>query len=149
MHNTSRRLAWAQAIALIGSVAAIVAVLVVRLHRPFDADTLSIPVGELHSNAAEAQLLLEQATDDHLAPAFVRHHAQQLGHAVERTHDKLAAKPAVASREPMRREALSLAESLQARLDRLVRDPASSTPSNFAALAASLDALDHRIKPGD
>lgn len=148
MHNTSPRRALLQAIVLFGGAAAIVATTAVRLHRPFDADTLEIPVGALRSNAAEAQLLLVQADRDHLAPAFVRYHARQLADTVQRTRGKLADKPALGDREPLRREALALADALDAQLDSVQRDARAATPDTFAALARALDALDHRIKPG-
>ncbi|WP_162823804.1 hypothetical protein [Lysobacter sp. TY2-98] len=149
MQPKSRRAAWWQAIALVAVTATIATATTVRLHRPFDADTLAIQVGELHSVAAETQLLVEQAGHDHLAPAFVRHHAQQLRTTVERTRDALAGKAAIARYDAQRRQALALADALHARLDVLARDAASAsaTPQAFAALADALDALDHRIKP--
>ncbi|MGY4515104.1 hypothetical protein [Lysobacter sp. HA18] len=150
MQPKSRRAAWWQAIVLLGSAAAITAVLVVRLHRPFDADTLSIKVGDLRSNAAEAELLMEQASKDHLAPGFIRRHAQQIRTNVERVRDDIDGKPGDALREPQRHEALGLATLLTSKLDALARDAAApdADAQAFATVANSLDALDHRIKPG-
>lgn len=149
MQPKSRRAAWLQGIVLIGGTAALATTLAVRLHRPFDRDTLPLPVQELQSQAAEAGQLEQQARRDHLAPAFVRFHAQQLAHSVGRVRDDLAGKPARAGLEPLRRDALSLASDLQARIDRLGRSgalPRTASPG-FESTAQALDALAKRIKP--
>jgi hypothetical protein len=146
----SRRAAWIQGFVLVAGAVALATVLVLRSQRPFDRDTLVIPVDELRSQAAEAGLLEQQMRQDHLAPAFVRFHAQQLGRDVGRTQDQLAHKPAPQPLAPLRTQALTLAADLQSRIDRLARDGALPRAGSlrFDTLAEALDALDHRIKPG-
>ena len=145
----SRRAAWVQAgVLLVGGVALALAVYA-RARRPFDADTLSIPVGTLRSQAAEADLLEQQLRDDHVAPAFVRLHARELAREASRARQTLADKPAAAGLDPLRAQALGLATTLQARLGALALDGAAPRAAglHFDALADALDALDHRIKP--
>ena len=149
MQPKSRRAAWLQGIAMTGGAVALVATLAIRLHRPYERATLAIPVRTLQSQAAEAGLLEAQVRRDRLAPAFVRFHAQQLGLDVERVRHELAGRPAMATLEPSRREALALADALQSRVDRLGRSAAlpRTATLDFEALARSLDALARRIDP--
>lgn len=151
MEPKSRRAAWIQGIVLVAATAALSATLAARLQRPFDRDTLAIPVGELRSQAAEAALMARQAGRDHLAPAFVRFHAQQLGHGVERVRHTLAGKSAEADLEASRRQALALAGVLQSRVDTLGRDAdlARTGDGGFDTLAGAFDALARHIKPED
>jgi hypothetical protein len=145
----STRAAWIQGIAVVVAVVVLVAVMLPRRDRPFDRDTLALPVDELRSQAAEADLLEQQMRRDHLAPAFVRFHAQQLGRNVGRTRDGLARKPAARDLDPPRAQALALAAALQSRIDVLGRDGGlpRAASLHFDALADALDALDRRIKP--
>ncbi|WP_133479715.1 hypothetical protein [Cognatilysobacter segetis] len=147
MQPKSRRAARLQGFGLAVATAALAVVLGVRLQRPFDAATLAIPVGELRSQAAEAGLLEREARAGRLAPAFVRRHAAQLAHDVERVRAGLAGKPAVAPLEPGRRRALALADALQARTDALARD-GHAVGGDFEVLARALDALETRIGQG-
>ena len=149
MQPKTRRAAWLQAAAFLAVVAVIAATLVLRLQRPFDRGTLPLPVGELRSQAAEAAALVRQASRDHLAPAFVRYHARQLGHDVDRARDDLAGKPAVAGLDPLRRRALALADALKGRIDAIARDghPAPAGAQGLESLADALDDLATRIRP--
>ena len=149
MQPKTRRAAWLQGAAFVAAAVAIATTLSVRVQRPFDRDTLPLPVGELRSQAAEAAALAKLASQDELAPAFVRYHARQLGHDVQRARDDLAGKPAVAGLDPLRRRALGLAGALEGRIDVLARDghPAPAGARGLQALADALDDLAARIKP--
>ena len=149
MQPKSRRAAWIQGVVLVVAVVALAMTLALRLRRPFDRDTLAIPVDELRSQAAEAGMLEEQLRRDHLAPAFVRFHARQLGHDVGRLRDTLGGKRAEAGLDPLRMQAMALAATLQARLDTLARDGTRPRTAGlqFDTLVDSLDALGRRIKP--
>jgi hypothetical protein len=145
----STRAAWLQGVAVVMAVVVLVAVTLPRRDRPFARDTLALPVDELRSQAAEADLLEQQMRRDHLAPGFVRFHAQQMGRDVGRTRDALARKRAARGLDPLRAEAVALAASLQSRLEALGRNGALPREASlhFDALADALDALDRRIKP--
>ena len=140
-----------QAVLLIGALAALGIILVERLQRPFDRDTLAIQVGQLQSQSAEAALLARNAVGDHLAPGFTGQHVSQLADAVGRVDEALQSKPA----QPALATALSLARQsgrvLHATLQSWATD-ASRAPqlvSEFDRLALQLDALGQQLQPGN
>lgn len=151
MNPKTRRAAWIQGVLLLGAIVALAVTLHLRLGRPFDRDTLAIPVDELHSEAAEADLLEQQMRRDHVTPAFVRFQAQQLGHDVERVRGDLGGKHADGALDALRAQALLLGGTLQARLDTLARhgDLPRATSLHFDVLAQAFEALGKRIKPED
>lgn len=147
----TRRTAWMQAALLIAALAILAIVLVTRLQRPFDRDTLAIQVAQLQSQSAEAALLARNADDDRLAPGFTRQHVRQLDDAVGRVRDALQSKPA----QPALAAALAVARqsgaALHATLQAWSTDAARASQAvpAFDHLARQLDALDTRLKPED
>lgn len=144
----SNKAAWVQGMLLATVVAAVALTLAIRLRRPFDRDTLAIQVAQLQSNAAEGQLLVDNAHADRLAPGFLREHAQQMAEKVSTTNDKLQ-KSAQAALEPQKAQAKKLGAALQQALSSLGQDPQRPRDSGFEQLAYALDALGKRLKPGD
>jgi len=144
----SRKVAWVQGVLLLAVIAAIALALAVRLHRPFDRDTLAIQVAKLQSDAAEAQLLVDDARADRLAPGFVRQHALQMADKVDTTIDTLRkpARPALAAQKA---QAQRLGATLHAGLMLLGRDGQARTKAGFYATADALDALHKTLKPAD
>jgi len=140
--------AWVQGALLVAVIAAIAAALVVRLHRPFDRDTLAIQVAQLQSDAAEAQLLVDNARADRLAPGFVRQHAQQMADKVDTTNGKLE-KPTLPALSWHKAQAQQLGASLHAALLLLGRDGQARAASGFDATADALDTLHGQLKPAD
>jgi len=144
----SSRAAWTQGTLLVAAIAAIAVVLGVRLHRPFDVDTLAIQVAQLQSDAAEAQMLADNARADRLAPGFVRQHAQQMADKVDSTNGKLE-KPALPELSAQKAQAQQLGASLHAALSLLGRDGSARIASGFDTTADALDALHKQLKPDD
>ena len=144
----SDKAAWVQGALLIALVAAIAITLVIRLHRPFDRDTLAIQVAQLQSSAAEGQLLVDNVRADRLAPGFVRQHAQQMAKKVGTTNDKLQ-KPAQAGLAQQRAQARTLGTALQQALLSLGQDGTPRRSFGFDRMADALDALHGQLKPGD
>ena len=144
----SNKAAWVQGTLLVAVIVAIALVLALRLHRPFDRDTLAIQVTQLQSHAAEAQLLVDNARADRLAPGFVRQHAQQMADKVGTTNGKLQ-KPARSGLAGQKAQAQELGAALQQALSLLGRDGNVQRTSAFGRLADALDALDQQLKPGD
>lgn len=150
MADHTHRAAWTQAVLLVAALAATAVVLVARLQRPFDRDTLAIQVGQLQSQSAEAALLARNAAGDRLAPGFTRQHVRQLTDAVGRVQDALQSKPA----EPALAAALSMARQSGAALHATLqpwsadsRQGSQSIPQ-LDQLARGLDALGKQLKPG-
>ena len=146
----SSRAAWLQGVMLVGACLAIALSLVLRLQRPFDADTLAIQVGKLQSHAAEAQLLADNAAEDRLAPKFVREHALQLADRVDDIDRKLR-KPAQPGLDPVKAAATQSGNRLRDALLLLGRDGQRPRRQSlgFDALAQRLDALRRQLKPQD
>ncbi len=144
----SNKAAWVQGALLVAVVAAIALTLAIRLHRPFDRDTLAIQVAQLQSSAAEGQLLVDNARADRLAPGFVRQHAQQMAGKVGTANDKLQ-KPAQAGLAAQKAQAQKLGAALQQALLSLGGDGTAQRAFDFDRLANALDALDRQLKPGD
>jgi hypothetical protein len=144
----SSRAAWVQGVLLVAVIAAIAAALFVRLHRPFDRDTLAIQVAQLQSDASEAQVLFANARADRLAPGFVRQHAQQMADKVDSTNGKLE-KSALPELSAQRAQAQQLGASLHAALLLLGRDGSGRIASGFDTTADALDALHKQLKPDD
>jgi len=144
----SSRAAWTQGTLLVAAIAAIAVVLGVRLHRPFDVDTLAIQVAQLQSDAAEAQMLADNARADRLAPGFVRQHAQQMADKVDSTNGKLE-KSAPPKLSVQKARAQRLGASLHAALLLLGRDGSARTASGFDTTADALGALHKQLKPAD
>jgi hypothetical protein len=128
-------------------IAAIGLTLAIRLHRPFDRDTLAIQITQLRSNAAEAQLLVDNARADRLAPGFVRQHAQQMADKVGTANGKLE-KPAQAGLATQKAQAQKLGQALHRALLSLRQDGKARGAFAFAQQADALDALDKQLKPG-
>jgi hypothetical protein len=147
----SRGAAWLQGAMLVAACAAIALVLFMRLHRPFDRDTLAIQVSQLQSHAAEADLLARNVVADQLAPRFVRQHARQLADKVESVDGKLQSRPAQPGLQDVKASAGELGATLHAALQRLSRNGQQPLrqPFGFDALAARLDALHQQLKPAD
>ena len=151
MTDHTRGAAWMQAVLLVAALAVTIIMLVARLQRPFDRDTLAIQVGQLQSQSAEAALIARNAAGDRLAPGFTRQHVQQLTEAVGRVQDALQSKPAT----PALIGALAMARQSGAALHATLQ--AWSTDSGQASqwiprldrLARGLDALDKQLKPGN
>ena len=133
---------------LVAAIVAICAALAVRLHRPFDRDTLAIQVAQLQSDAAEAQELVDQARTDRLAPGFVRQHAQQMADKVDTTNGKLQ-KSALPGLSTQKAQAQRLGASLHEDLVLLGRDGSARAVSGFDTTADALDALHRQLKPTD
>ena len=146
MHSSQA--AWVQGALLVAAMVAIVLALAIRLHRPFDRDTLAIQVAQLQSDAAEAQLLADNARADQLAPGFVRQHALQMADKVDTTIDTLR-KPARPELAAQKAQAQRLGATLHAGLVRLGRDGQARTEAGFDATADALDALHKTLKPAD
>ena len=151
MVDHAQRAAWMQASLLIASIAVLVIVLVIRLQRPFDRDTLAIQVEELQSQSAEAALLARNAMGDRLAPGFVRQHVQQLDDAGGRVWESLHSKPASPDLTAALARAQQLASTLHAILNPWSTDAARAAQSIVPLddLAQRLAALDHQLKPAD
>ena len=150
MTDHSPKAAWMQAALLIAALAVLGIVLVARLQRPFDRDTLAIQVGQLQSQSAEAALLARHAVDDHLAPGFTRQHARQLAAAVARVQDALQSKPAQPALAADLALARQSAAALHATLQSWKTDAsrASRSIAEFDHLAQQLDAVGEQLKPG-
>lgn len=148
MRTHSKKAAWTQGTLLVAAIAAIAVVLAVRLHRPFDRDTLAIQVAQLQSDAAEAQVLVDNTRAGRLAPGFVRQHAQQMADKVDGTNGKLE-KPALPELSAQKAQAQQLGASLHAALLLLGRDGSARIASGFDAMADALDALHEQLKPAD
>jgi hypothetical protein len=144
----SRKVALVQGVLLLAVIAAISLTLAIRLHRPFDRDTLAIQVAQLQSSAAEAQVLVDNARADQLAPGFVRRHAQQMADRVDTTNGKLR-KPAKPELSAQKAQAQRLGATLHAGLQMLDRDGPARAQYGFAATADALDALHKNLKPAD
>jgi len=146
----SRKAAWAQGVLLLAVCLAIALALVLRLRRPFDADTLAIQVSKLQSHAAEAQLLADNVRADLLAPEFVRQHALQLADRVDDVDQKLQ-KPAQPGLEAVKSSAQQSGNTLHEALLLLGRDGQRPRRQSlgFDALAQQLDALHKQLKPQD
>jgi hypothetical protein len=147
----SHQAAWVQGAVLIAAGAAIAAAIFLRLQRPFDRETLALQVSQLQSHAAEADALAAHVRADHLAPGFVRQHAQQLAGKVGSVDHKLHSKPSQANLEASRLRAQQLGAALQEALDALSRNGRQPRRQDlgFAALAQRLDTLHQTLKPGD
>jgi hypothetical protein len=145
----SRKAAWVQAAVLLIVCAAIALTTFLRVHRPFDRDTLAIQVSQLQSHAAEAQVLADNVGADNLAPGFVRQHAQQLSDKVDSVDGKLS-KPATPEFALAKSRAQQLGGSLQSALETLSRNgqPPQADDLDFEAIAQQLDALHKQLKPG-
>ena len=148
MRTHSSRAAWVQGALLVAVIAAIGMALAVRLHRPFDRDTLAIQVAQLQSDAAEAQVLVDNARADRVAPGFVRQHAQQMADKVDSTNGKLE-KSALPELSAQKAQAQQLGASLHAALSLLGRDGSARIASGFDTTADALDALHKQLKPDD
>lgn len=144
----SNKAVWVQGALLVAVLAAIGITLAIRLHRPFDRDTLAIQVAQLQSNAAEGQLLVDKAHADRLAPGFVRQHAQQMAEKVATTNDKLQ-KPSQAALAKQKAQAQALGAALEQALLSLGQEGRPPQVSDFGHLADALDALGKQLKPGD
>ena len=144
----SNKAAWVQGTLLVVAVVAIALVLAFRLHRPFDRDTLAIQVAQLHSSAAQAQLLVDNARADRLAPGFVRQHAQQMADKAATINGKLQ-KPAQAGLTGQKAQAQKLGAALQQALVLLGSEGGAKRAFAFSGLADALDALHKQLKPGD
>lgn len=150
MTDHSRKAAWMQAALLIAALAVLGIVLVARLQRPFDRDTLAIQVGQLQSQSAEAALLARHAVSDRLAPGFTRQHVRQLADAVARVQGALQSKPA----QPALATDLALARQSGAALHATLQawsidaSRASGAMTEFDGLALRMDTLDKQLKPG-
>jgi len=144
----SSKAAWVQGVLLVVVIAAIALALAMRLHRPFDRDTLAIQVAQLQSGAAEARLLADYARADQLAPGFVRQHARQMAEKIENTNGKLekAAQPALAGQKT---QAQRLGASLHTRLMLLARGEPPRAAPGFHATEVALGALHKQLKPAD
>lgn len=151
MRVHSRQAAWVQGAILIAAGAAIASTVMLRLQRPFDRDTLAIQVSQLLSHAAEAGLLADHVRAGHLAPGFVRQHAQQLAGKVDSVDQKLQSRPSEPGLDSKRMRAQELGAALQAALETLSRDGQRPRRQDlgFDALAHQFDALHQTLKPGD
>lgn len=149
MQNHSRRMAWFQGIAFVAVTAFASVSTWMHLHRPFDADTLAIPVAELTSQAKECAVLVRLLDANQAAPAFAARHARQLSENVARIGDTLGAKHAEPQLEPARASAVQLQAALQAHVQALAvaGSGAQATAASFDALAAGLSTLQSQIKP--
>ena len=150
MHTHTRQAAWCQDFALVAACIAIAGTLGWRMQRPFDRDTLAIQVGRLQSHAAEAQLLVDDARNDRLAPGFVRQHALQLADRVDAVDGKLH-KPAQPPLDAIRLSAQRLGESLHGALLQLGRDGRRPRTQSlgFDGLSPQFKALHAQLKPED
>ena len=151
MADHPHRAAWMQASLLIASIAVLVLVIIVRLQRPFDRDTLAIQVEQLQSQSAEAALLARHAVGDRLAPGFVRQHVRQLDDAESRVQDTLQSKATAPALAVARARAQQSASALHAILQPWSMDAARAAQSiaPLDALTRRLAALDHQIKPAE
>ncbi|MDB6164134.1 MAG: hypothetical protein JWL98_1566 [Xanthomonadaceae bacterium] len=151
MASHSRQVAWILAALLIAVLAAIAVVLFLRLHRPFDSDTLAIQVAELQSQSAEAALLAQNVSGDRLAPGFAHEHLRQLADNVGRVEDALQSKAAQPGLESPRQSAQGLGATLQVTLIGWLRDTelAPTLIPRLDAVTQQLDALHKQLKPGD
>jgi len=151
MQVSDRRAAWMQGVIAVAIAVALGVVLVVRLRRPFDRDTLAIQVGLLQSLAAEAGDLAKLTRADQLAPGFVGEHAAQLADNVQRAQDALAGKDAEPVVESEQRAAETLGAVLHARLQvwSAAGAQARTRDFGFEAVSDQLDALHKQLKPGD
>jgi hypothetical protein len=147
VHTESRRLgARVQGAILVALCVAIAATVFVRLQRPFDRDTLDIRVSQLQSQAAEAQLLADNARADQLAPGFVRQHAQQMADKVDSVNAKLeksGQQDVAAQQTTARRLGLSLHDALL----RFGRDGSARQDFGFDRMAQALDAVHKQLRP--
>lgn len=149
MHReSSQQVAWVQGAILIAVCVAIALAVFARLQRPFDRDTLDIQVSQLRSQAAEAQLLADNALADRLSPGFVREHAQQMSEKVDNVNGKLH-KAAPAELASQLSAARRLGRSLRDALQRLGRDGEAREDYGFDRMAQALDALHRQLKPAD
>lgn len=150
MTDHSRKAAWLQATLLLAAFAVVGVVLVARLQRPFDRDTLAIQVGQLQSQSAEAALLARNAIGDRLAPGFTRQHVRQLADAVGRVQDALQSKPAQPALAPFLASARQSGAGLHAVLQPWTTDARLASPSlpELDRLDRRLDALGKQLKPG-
>ena len=149
MHReSSRQVAWVQGAILVAVCAAIALTVYLRVQRPFDRDTLDIQVSELQSQAAEAQLLADNALSDRVAPGFVREHALQMAEKIDAVIGKLhkPAPPELASQLAATRR---LARALRDALQRLGRDGEAREDYGFDRMAQSLAAIHEQLKPSD
>ena len=151
MQPNTAKAARVQGVAIVLVAAALGVALLHAHQRPFDRDTLAIPIGQLHAYAAEAALLGEHLRGDRLAPGFVRHHARQLATNVQRARDQLAARPAQPRFAAQQAQARELGAALESTLDALAADgraPRRDT-LGFDRLAQRLGALHQQLKPGE
>jgi hypothetical protein len=150
VHAHSRQAARVQCTILIVAAFAVGLMVMLRLQRPFDRDTLAIQVSQLQSHAAEAAVLSDNVRAGRLAPGFVRQHAQQLADKVDSVDGKLQSKPAQRGLAGDRINAQRLGASLQAALHVLASDADRPRRQElgFGALARQLDGLHRQLKPG-
>jgi hypothetical protein len=144
----SRYVAWVQGAILLALCAGIAWMVIARVQRPFDRDTLDIQVSELQSQAAEAQLLADNSRSDLLSPGFVSQHARQLADKVATVNGKLR-KSAPPELDNALAASRTLGHSLRDALLRLSSDGAAREDYGFDRMARSLDAIHRQLKPAD
>ena len=146
----SSKAAWLQGAVLVAACLAVALLLLWRLQRPFDRDTLAIEVAKLQSHAAEAQLLADNVVGDRLAPGFVRQHALQMADKVDDV-DQALQKAAQAPWAPAKTAAQQSGNRLHEALLLLGRDGQRPRrqPAGFDVLARQFDALHGQLKPQD
>lgn len=150
MRNPSTQSAWIQAVLLGAAIVVIATILAVRLHRPFDRDTLAIQVANLDSLAAEAALLAREGAADHLAPGFVRQQVQQLADKVDSGVGGLQSRPALPGLDAARATTVRLGDGMARALSEWSKNAAvaQQVEPRLAATAAALDRIHGRLKPG-
>lgn len=150
MQTHSLRAAWLQGGVFVALTAGTAVATCVHLRRPFDADTLAIPVAELQAQAKEGALLVRLLQANQVAPAFVARHSGQLAEDIARIGDALRAKDAQPPLADARAKAAQLQASLHQRMAALASAGGRTTAqaSSFDTVAGGLDALQHQIKPG-
>jgi hypothetical protein len=151
MRSSRRRTAWLQGTALLFACGVLVTLLVIEQHRSFDQETLGILTGELRSDAREARELVRLDAQQASFAIFTQQHARQLGQHVADVGTSLRDNQAIPPLEPMRRDAMEIAESVNRSLSAIASDSASANVQAAALdrLRERADAVHRRVKPRD
>jgi len=151
MRNSKRRTAWLQGVALLVASGACVTLLVYEKHQPFDQETLGILTGQLRSDAREARELVRLDSQHASFAMFTEQHARQLGQQVADLAKSLRDSRALAALEPMRRDAVDVADGIDRSLSNIASDSASASAQavELDRLREKADAVHRRVKPRD
>lgn len=139
----TRRHALYQAISVVVVIVAVVIGFMYAHRRPQGPDSLKAEVSVLRSQAAEAALVLESSG---LYRTFLKAHAQQLAHDVEREQDRIAQLHLEPRLRDGQRFASHAAQRLHAVVQAATDGDVTSQRTVPRVLAGELEVLEHSLQ---